>query len=74
MCNERGHTSAGIGQRTPSVDEDQPYRPQHPIHMLVGWSERVGRPLKLNFHGEDEEDIEAGLYIATWFCERTERI
>ena len=40
--------------------------------MLVSWSERVGRPLKLNFHGEDEEDIEAGLYIATWFCERTQ--
>ena len=64
--------STGNSIDSASDDEDQPYRPQHPIHMLVGWSERVGRPLKLNFHGEDEEDIEAGLYIATWFCERTE--
>ena len=60
-----------------SDDEDQPYRPRphinhHTIHMLVSWSEGVGRPLKLNFHGEDEEDLEDGLYIATWFNESTE--
>ena len=66
--------STGNSIDSASDDEDQPSSASHYhlLSMLVSWSERVGRPLKLNFHGEDEEDIEAGLYIATWFCERTE--
>ena len=66
--------STGNSIDSASDDEDQPSSASHYhlLSMLVSWSERVGRPLKLNFHGEDEEDIEAGLYIATWFCERTQ--
>ena len=60
-------------------DEDQRHlRDSHirwqPVHMLVKWSERVGRPLMLDFDKDDGEGHEDRLYIATWFCERTERI
>ena len=44
----------------------------HPVHMLVKWSERVGRPLMLDFDKDDDEGHEDRLYIATWFNERSE--
>ena len=58
-------------------DEDQRHlRDSHirwqPVHMLVKWSERVGRPLMLDFDKDDDEGHEDRLYIATWFNERSE--
>ena len=43
----------------------------HPVHILVWWSRRIGRPLRLNFD-RDDDDNDSCLYIASWFNESTE--
>ena len=40
----------------------------HPVHMLVKWSRLVERPLKLNFH-RDDNDNDSCLYIASLYDE-----
>ena len=68
---ERTHRFVELSTGNSSIDDETSrLRRYHLLSMLVSWSDRVGALLKLNFHGEDEEDIEAGLYIATWVKER----
>ena len=46
-------------------DAPQTLRRMLPVHMLVRWSGRVGRPLRLNF--DHDEDNDSCLFIASWF-------